>query len=111
MQPRGVSLGDACHTRDEVALQGLGMMSGACEVECSGIPKFRKNNEIHFTDHTVRFAENSVDPVVDAFGFVALDLDQRNPHFSVAHTSTLLADAQVVNHDRAGFSPGSGKRN
>ena len=87
------------------------MMSGACEVECSGIPKFRKNNEIHFTDHTVRFAENSVDPVVDAFGVVALDLDQRNPHSSVAHTSTLLADAQVVNHDRAGFSPGSGKRN
>ena len=111
MQPCGVSLGDARHPRDEVAVQRLGMMSGACEVECSGIPQFRKDNEIRFTDHTVRFAENSVDPVVDAFGVVALDLDQRNPHSSVAHTSTLLADAQVVNHDRAGFSPGSGKRN
>ncbi|HBF26153.1 MAG TPA: hypothetical protein DDW61_00005, partial [Actinobacteria bacterium] len=40
----------------------------------------------------------------------ALDLDQRNPHSSVAHPSTLLADGQVVNHDWAGFPPGSGKR-
>ncbi|NDA11742.1 MAG: maleylpyruvate isomerase family mycothiol-dependent enzyme [Actinobacteria bacterium] len=105
-----MSLGDASHPRDEVAVQRLGMMSGACEVECSGIPQFRKDNEVRFTDHTVRFAENSVDPVVDAFGVVALHLDQRNPHPSVTHTSTLLADGQLVNHDRAGFPPGSGKR-
>ena len=89
-------MGDARHLRDEVAVQGLGMMSGACEVECSGIPQFRKDNEVRFTDHTVRFAQNSVDPVVDAFGVVALDLDQRNPHSSVAHPSTLLTDWQVL---------------
>ena len=103
MQPCGVSLGDARHARNEVAVQRLGMMSGACEVECSGIPQFRKDNEVRFTDHTVRFAENSVDPVTNAFCVVALDLDQRNPHFSVTHTSTLLGNAQVVLHDRAGF--------
>ena len=103
MQPCGVSLGDARHARDEVAVQRLGMMSGACEVKCSGIPQFWKDNEVRFTDHTVRFAENSVDPVTNAFCVVALDLDQRNPHSSVTHTSTLPGNAQVVNHDRAGF--------
>ena len=86
------------------------MMSRAYQVKCSGIPQFRKDNEVRFTDHTLRFAENSVDPVVDAFGVVALHLDQRNPHPSVTHTSTLLAGGQVVNHDWAGFPPGSDKR-
>ena len=96
MQPCGVSLGDARHPRNEVAIQGLGMMSGACEVERSGIPQFRKHNEVRFTEYTVRFAQDTIDPIVDTLGVVTLDLDQCNPHSSVAHASTLLADGQVL---------------
>ena len=72
------------------------MMSGACEVERSGIPQFRKHNEVRFTEYAVRFAQDTIDPIVDTLGVVALDLDQCNPHSSVAHASTLLADGQVL---------------